>query len=259
MQMCRLLLFVVSLLTITSAHAEKIKVVGTHFNKIFESNSSSGKFEGVAVDLLTKIAAQKNLQIEYAIYPWNRAQYLISTGRADLIIGPYRTPERDKQMDFIPTPFYTDNMVFYTLTDKPFIWNEDIELLKTKKILTIKGWVYGKRFDEIKSKLIIVEANDIDSAFKMLSLGRADLLFANERNALDALEKKENHNHFVKTKTPFSFMQGYFAFSSKFKNNEVKKAIYDSLAQLSLDGTIKKVNKSYKLSFEPRHTISAQY
>lgn len=257
--MCRLLLFVVTFLIVMPVHAEKIKVVGTHFNKIFEFNSGTGKYEGVAFDLLTKIAAQKNLQIEYAIYPWNRAQYLISTGRADLLIGPYRTPEREKQMDFIPTPFYTDNMVFYTLTGKPFVWNEDIELLKSKKILTIKGWVYGKTFDEIKSKLIIMEANDIDSAFKMLTLGRADLLLANERNAMDALEKKENHNQFIKVKTPFSFMQGYFAFSLKYKNNEVKKVIYDSLSQLSFDGTIKKVNKSYKLSFEPRHTISAQY
>lgn len=257
--MHKLLLFITTLILSTSAHAEKIKVVGTHFNKIFEFDSDTGKFHGIAVDLLTKVAAQKNLQFEYATYPWNRAQYLVSTGRADIIIGPYRTPERDKQMDFIPVPFYTDNMVFYTIKDRPFVWNENIELLKTKKILIIKGWVYGKKFDEIKDKLTIIEANEIDSAFKMLALGRADLLLANERNAQDALQKKENHNQFIKTKNPFSFMQGYFAFSYKYKNSSVRKEFNNSLSQLYHEGSIKKVNMNYKLSFEPRFSTSSKY
>lgn len=247
------------MLIATPLHAEKIKVIGTHFNKIFEQDSKTGKFHGVAVDLLQKVASKKNLQLEFAIYPWNRAQHLISTGRADILIGPYRTPGREKQMDFIPTPFYTDNMIFYTIKDRPFVWNESIDLLKTKKILTIKGWVYGERFDEIKAKLTIVEANDIDTAFKMLALGRADLLLANERNAEDTLMKKENLGHFIKTKTPFSFMQGYFAFSLKYENAKVKKTIQNSLSQLSYEGVIKKINRDYKLSFEPRVSISPKY
>lgn len=250
--MHRFALFIMVFLFVVPVHAKTLKVVGTHFNKIFEFNEASGRFQGVAVDLLTKIAAQNNLQIEYAIYPWNRAQHLISTGRADILIGPYLTPERVKQMDFIPTPFYTDHMVFYTLKDKPFTWNENRDLLKTKKIITIKGWVYGKTFDEIKDGLFTVQANDIDSAFKMLALGRGDLLLANERNAQDALEKKENQNQFIKTKNSFSFMQGYFAFSFKYKNSEIKKSIYESLSQLSHDGVIERINKNYRLSFEPK-------
>nr|BDT27461.1 transporter substrate-binding domain-containing protein [Bacteriovorax sp. HI3] len=256
--MYRLFLFVVTLFIAMPARAEKLKVVGTHFNKIFETDTS-GDFHGVAVDLLKKVAAKKNLQIEYAIYPWNRAQYLISTGRADILIGPYRTPEREKQMDFLSTPFYTDNMVFYTTKDKPFVWNESLDLLKTKRILTIKGWVYGIKFDEIKDKLTIVEANDIETAFRMLALGRADLLLANERNAEDALEQKENKDHFIKTKKPFSFMQGYFAFSLKYKNDSVKKAIQESLSQLSYEGIIKKINKDYKLSFDPRVSLAPNH
>ncbi len=259
MRMCRSLIFVITLLILAPAHAEKIKVVGTHFNKIFEYNASTGHYEGVAVDLLNKVAAKKDLKIEYAIYPWNRAQYLIATGRADLLIGPYKTAEREKQMDFIPTPFYTDHMVFYAQKNKAFDWSGNIDLLKTKKILVIKGWVYGEKFDGLKDKLAIVEANDIDTAFKMLALHRGDLLLTNERNAEEMLDKVENHNQFFKIKTPFSFMQGYFAFSQKYKNNVVKKEIHDSLLKLSLEGAIKKINKDYKLSFEPRVTMTPKY
>lgn len=250
--MYRLFVFITLMLLIPIAHAEKIKVVGTHFNKIFEQDKTTGKFYGIAVDLLDKVAAKKNLQFEYAIYPWRRAQYLITMGRADILIGPYRTPEREKQMDFIPIPFYTDKMVFYTLKSKPFIWNNKIDLLKTKKILTIKGWAYGKYFEEVKNNLQIIEANDIETAFKMLALQRGDLLLANERNSETALLKIENLNFFVKTKTPFSLTQGYFVFSLKYQNTDAKKEIHKALSQLFKDGIIKKINKSYKLSFEPK-------
>ena len=240
------------MLLLPVAHAEKIKVIGTHFYKIFEQDETTGKFKGIAVDLLNQVAAKKNIEIEYAIYPWKRAQYLISTGRADILIGPYRTPEREKQMDFIPIPFYTDNMVFYTLKNKPFVWNGQIDLLQTKTILIIKGWAYGKRFEEVKDKLKIFEANNIETAFKMLALRRGDLLLANERNSETTLLKAENSNQFIKTKAPFSFMQGYFAFSLKNKNSEIKNGIHKALTKLYSEGSIQKINKKYKLQFQPK-------
>lgn len=246
----RVLLLTFTFLFIGSAFAEPLKVTGTHFNKIYEFDNKTKKFNGVAVDIIDLVATKLGLKFQYDIVPWNRAQNSIAMGLADIIVGPYRTEERETKMDFIPVPFYTDRMVFYTLRSKPFEWKNNFEDLKSKKIVTIRGWTYGKQFDEAIEKLEHFEANDIESAFNLLKIGRAEILVANERNSQEVLEMENYRNQFSKTKLPLSFMSGYFAFSTKNKDKKIRKLIEQELLRLYQSGEIEKINKNYNLTFD---------
>ena len=46
-----------------------------------------------------------------------RAQAMVEAGLADILVGPYRTPERERRFAFAARPFYRDHMVFTALGD----------------------------------------------------------------------------------------------------------------------------------------------
>lgn len=46
-------------------------------------------------------------------------------GQADILIGPYRTPEREARFLFSKRGFYEDALVFYALPSNAGLWRGD--------------------------------------------------------------------------------------------------------------------------------------
>lgn len=90
-----------------AAPSTPIRAVGAQFARIFEGAEGQAP-RGLAVELLTQLLGE-NVRFEWM--PWPRAMLMLEQGDADVLIGPYRTPEREARMLFSVRSFYSDAMI----------------------------------------------------------------------------------------------------------------------------------------------------
>lgn len=95
---------------------------------------------GFNVDMANDIGRQLGAEVELvSVLPANRVQFL-QQGRVDLLIANMEwTPERDKILGHVPTPFYSVGGAAVVLKDSPYQKWED---LKDKPVCTSQGSSY---------------------------------------------------------------------------------------------------------------------
>lgn len=108
----------------TAAQARELRVAGTHFAHVFEL-APNGEYIGLGADLIREISKRTGDTVRFAIYPWVRAQALVEHGKADILVGPYKTPEREARFAFSERAFYQDRMLFYVRTGTDIRWDGD--------------------------------------------------------------------------------------------------------------------------------------
>ena len=196
-----------------------VSIVGTTFAKLFEAAASSGgaaegKPQGLAVDLLDAILVPAGYQPRYALYPWLRAQSMIERGPAQILIGPYRTPERERQMRFSRQAFYEDSLVFYARRREEGLWWGDFHALRSLRIGSVQGWVYGEGFEQARAALDVTPVRDLNTALRMLQARRLDLIAANQRNSEPVIQELGLRDQVALCVPPFAQLRGHFAFST---------------------------------------------
>ncbi|UXH78840.1 substrate-binding periplasmic protein [Roseateles amylovorans] len=196
--------------------ARPVSVVGTTFSRLFEPASASPggpPVQGLAVDLLDAILLPAGFAPRYELLPWLRAQSMIEHGPADILVGPYRTPEREKRMRFSQLPFYEDALVFYVRSGQQDLWRDEFASLRRWRVGAVQGWVYGERFDQARSALSVTSVRDLSTALRMLQRGRLDLVAANQRNSEPVIQELGLTDQVQLCAPPFARLRGHFAFS----------------------------------------------
>ncbi len=102
---------ILSFIISSTAVAETYLFVGTTFPSILEQKQD-GDFYGLGYDIATKIVHRLGHDLKIEIYPFKRALKMIERGEADVLIGPYKSAEREKFMNYTKYAFYRDPMVF---------------------------------------------------------------------------------------------------------------------------------------------------
>lgn len=194
-----------------SATAAERLAVGARFDLIFEQGAD-GQWQGLGVDVLRTLAARAGDTVRFGIYPWARAQAMVQRAQADILIGPYKSPERDKQFAFIDLPFYRDRMVFYARSGVNPPWRGGFGSLDATRIGAVRGWHYGARFDQARSRLNISEVNQLEQGVQMLMHGRVDLLATNERNNAALIGTLRDSGSLVALCPAIAQLDGYLAF-----------------------------------------------
>lgn len=227
-----------------SAEARELLAVSTHFSRIFEE-TKDGKFEGYGIELINTLARKQGDTVKFLMLPWARAQLMVSSGKADILIGPYKTPEREMFLTFLDRPFYQDRMVFYKLKESKFVWDGKYDSLKDKSIITILGWVYSEPFNTKRSMLNISTAQNIENGLSMLLVHRADLLAANERNSINILNTPKFKNKIVSVSPPIGYEAGYIAFPKDNQHAELAKKYNKAFKELVDTGKLTKLAMKY--------------
>ena len=115
-----------------------VRIVGTTFARLFEPGADGAKPLGLAVDLLEAILIPAGHTPRYEFYPWLRAQSMIEHGPAQVLVGPYRTPERERLMRFSRQAFYEDALVFYARRREEGLWWGDFQALQRLSIGAVR-------------------------------------------------------------------------------------------------------------------------
>ena len=227
-----------------AAQARELLAVGTQFPRILEFDAK-GIARGLAVDLLTRAAAQQGHTVRFESLPWARAQLVVEQGLADVLVGPYRSPERLQRFLFSQLAFYEDALVFYASPAKAELWQGDWSRLSGRSVGLVLGWAYGDAMEQARSSLLISHPGDVATGLRMLQRGRIDLLASNERNTAPVLEAMGLSAQFLVLKPPIAVQAGHFAYCRNASGEELRVNLDRSLEALRSNGTLRELARQW--------------
>jgi polar amino acid transport system substrate-binding protein len=191
------------------ARAAPLRAVGAQFARIFEGAEGQAP-RGLAVDLLGQLFGD-GLRCEWL--PWARAQLMLEQGEADILIGPYRTPEREARMLFSVRAFYSDAMVWYARRSEETRWTGEFGALAQVPVAAVRGWAYGSRFERMKTAMSqLTWVQNVDAGLQMLTKKRVELFAANDRNCQPVLQRLNLADAIARCSPPLDVLHGHMAF-----------------------------------------------
>jgi polar amino acid transport system substrate-binding protein len=235
--LCACLLGLCASLFGSLALAREWLVVGTSFPQVYEQNPA-GDFTGLAPAVLRQLAPELGEELRFELYPWVRAQRMVELGQADILVGPYRTAEREARFAFAAQPFYQDRIVFYGRRNQASVWNGAYPGLQGKRVGVVRGWIYGNQFEEVRTQLQPITVESVRNGLRMLQAGRIDLLASNQRNTrplLLALGLQEQVGELLPL---IDVQRGYFAFPQDSSHAELRQRFNRAFAQLVASGQL---------------------
>ncbi|NJL59713.1 MAG: transporter substrate-binding domain-containing protein [Desulfobacteraceae bacterium] len=143
----------------------------------YYSSNKDGKAEGLVIDIMNKVMKKAGYDWEAASYPVKRMTSMLTSGEIHLWVGLSTLPEFQGTAIIGGTEIGKVILNAYHIGDKPPIMKK--EDLAGKSLIILGGYSYGGWLSYIKdpvNKIAYHEPNSHESAFSMLSLGRAEYL-----------------------------------------------------------------------------------
>ena len=253
-----------------ACYARELRVVGASFSQIFERRSpditpsttaspplsaalsdSSSEFFGLGVDIINAFAKEQGHTVKYELLPWMRAQTLVQQGKADILIGPYKNPQRLQRLAFSDQAFYLDRMVFYVNASSSITWNGDLSSLTHFQIGKVFGWSYGNQFDALASQLTLYDFVRLEGGLRRLALGSIDLFASNERNTNAILDKASTPYQVKSIEPMISAQSGYFAFPKTAEYDTIRSQFDQYFATMAASGELATFAKMNHITIPP--------
>ncbi|MDH1263037.1 transporter substrate-binding domain-containing protein [Pseudomonas sp. GD03944] len=219
------------------ASGREILAVGTSFPGVFE-RTSSGEYRGLATSVLTIALKSMGHSVRFELYPWARAQRMVEQGQADVLIGPYRNPQRETRFAFASDAFYRDRIVFYRHASHRPHWSGNYQDLKGQRIGVVRGWSYGTDFDAARWQLDLVTVESVENGLRMLSIGRLELLASNQRNTRPMLQELGLNDEVAELAQEIDTQDGYFAFPRLPSHQPLRESFDQTFRQMIDQGRL---------------------
>ncbi|WP_255754744.1 ABC transporter substrate-binding protein [Massilia sp. erpn] len=241
------LLALVLLLFSGQAGARELLVVGAHFERVFE-RTPEGEFTGLGPEVVRILATRLGHTARFEIYPWARAQAILSQGKADILVGPYKSFERVQRMAFSRRPFYQDQMVFYALNTSGIVWHGDFATLADHRIVIMNGWTYGEQFEQARPMLKVSVANSVESGLKMVEAQHVVLFASNRRNTEPVLAKLGLAGQMAPLAHVIQVQDGYFAFPKRQLHEALRREFDQAFAAMVESGELKRLGQRFDVT-----------
>ena len=134
---------------------------------------------GMDVDLIDMLAQRMGLKVEYSMYPFSRAIYLLEYGEADMMSGVLRRKERESYLHYLEPPYKDhSDKAFYLLRGRGRLLQiyEDLHALR---VGTQNGTRYFPAFDH-DPKIKKVATHSFELNLRMLLAKRIDAVVNTE-------------------------------------------------------------------------------
>ncbi len=227
------------------AGPRELLVVGAHFARVYER--ANEQFTGMGPDILRAIAPDLGQPLHFDLFPWARAQSMVAQGQADLLVGPYKSPERLALFTFSDKPFYVDEMLFYGRSNASWTWDGNYASLRDKRVVAINGWAYGDDFDAARKVMNISLTNTVEAALAMLAHGRIDLFATNRRNTEPVVTLLGLEGKVVPLSRLIATQRGYFAVPKRPEYDYVMERLNRAFNAFIDAGELKKVGRRYNV------------
>lgn len=204
---------------------------------------------GPAVDLITDLLNNINIEIEPLPMPWARAMAGMKSGNLDMILTIFYTSQRARFMAFTD-PYVDVPTVVFVLKEKDFPFNKDADLME-KRGLMQRGDSFGQRFDAFIPSLTLTEIASYEQIIKMLLSGRGDYAIAPKYGFLIELKRLGHDNKIHALSPSIDVVNLHFAFSKKSPYLKYIPLINQKIKQFKENGYIDKMVKQAIMNASP--------
>ena len=246
--LCRTILLLLAILpwAARGADTRELRVVGTHFARVYEHRVPDG-YVGLGPDLLREIGKRLGATVRFEIYPWARAQLIVEQGEADILVGPYKTPERERRFSFSDKAFYQDHMLFYSRAGGVGHWSGNYSTLHGKRIAIVHGWAYGPSFEQARSVLHLSTAQTLENGLLMVLHEHVELLASNERNTNAMLASMGMTGKIVAIPQIIEVQNGYFAFPRMPRYDDLRTRFNVEFNRMVASGELAKIARQHNV------------
>ena len=210
---------------------------------LWRDPSDDTRLIGANADLMQLLSKEIGLPIEVKyLGSWARVQEQAKSGRVDLIAGAFFTLPRLEYMDYFYPAFRGTRTVIWTPAKNSFpykAWSD----LKGRKGLTVLNNSFGEGFDRYaKEFLQIDEVSQLEQAFRMLGVGRAQYIVYEEDPGL-ALAAKLGYTELKTSAVAVSNEGLHLTLShlSPCNTGELRGRIAKALHKLTKDNVMKQL------------------
>lgn len=212
MRRCWLGLFLLPLLC-RAAEPEPLRVM-TDLWPPFRMEAADGTLIGLDIDLLDELSRRSGLRFEIERAPWARGLAALEQGRADMMTGLAKTPERERYIQYLETPYYACSPRFYARPSVASLLDR-YDRLRGLRIGYVLESVYFPRFDADQA-LDKVGVSAEAQLLEMLVRKRIDTLIGTDCQVDFALLDPTLAGHIVKASyQPQARTDLYIGFSRK--------------------------------------------
>lgn len=210
---------------------------GTYAPFTFHDTANGGELTGYDVDVITAVAEQMGMQVEFTDVTWDAIFAGLEAGRYDVVANQVTVnPERQELYDF-STPYTVSTGAIITRADDTSVTSvADLAGKTTAQSLT-SNWAQvatdaGARVEGVEG---------FTQAVTLLQQGRVDATVNDDLAALDYLKTTGDTSVKIAGSTPDTSQQA-FALT---KGSELTPRIDEALAQLRADGTLAEISTEY--------------
>lgn len=176
----RIVLFLITLLTLGHAQAETLRVgIESHDYMPYFRAQPGQPVEGYAVEMLQRFAAEQNLTLELLPRPLNRLHHdLLNTENLDMIFPD--NPQWSRELKGDRRLHYSHAAI--NVVDASLVLHERLGSgpAAVKRLGTVRGFTPQAWQAELESGDVqLLETNDIAGLIRMALRGRIDALYAN--------------------------------------------------------------------------------
>lgn len=230
-----------------ACHARDLLVVGAHFERVFEQGQD-GKYTGIGAEIVRLFAAGNGDTVTFKLYPWARAQAMVAQGVADILVGPYKSAQRELSLAYSDQAFYRDQMVFYGRRGETLVWNGDYALLRGRRIVVLNGWRYSAPFERALPALQASVANTVENGLKMVAFRHVDLFATNRRNTEPVVERLGYRDKVLALPGVIDVQDGYFAFPRRAQSDAMRGRFDQAFKALVDSGELKRLGKRFEIT-----------
>ena len=154
----------------------------------FERINAQGQHEGIAADLIQRVALRTGLKIQLVrTRTWEESIAASKAGRCQAMSFLNQTPEREQWLRFTDPIFYDQNIII-TREEHPYIG--DPKGLKNEIVALPRGTMVEERMRRDYPDLTIATTGSEPEAMAMVSQRKADLTVRSLIVAADAIKKE---------------------------------------------------------------------
>lgn len=168
----RYFVFFILWLLASMIKAEQITTANTHWPP-WRVMAADGAIAGIEIDILERLTEHLNLQLITKSCGWKRCLKHMEVGESDLMIGLFKTPERETYMTFISPAYRIENNIcFYQNSDQQVNINR-FEDLYNITVGVVKKVAYFEKFDGDKEINKFYATTD-ETLFRLLKAKKID-------------------------------------------------------------------------------------